>query len=333
MTYVNKEFCRISKYSEDELIGKNHRILKSGFHPREFYENIWKTISSGQIWRGEIKNKAKDGTFYWVKTIIVPILDDSGKPVEYVSVRTDMTKERELQEEVTDATQRRIKAEKFSAIGQLSSRIAHDLRNPLAALRMELELIKLGKIDHKNSIQRMERSINKISFLIEDVLDFVRNKPLNIQECSIRKIIDSVLSHVDIPDIVDINIQQEDLILSCDPRYFDLLFSNLIKNSAEAINGLGHIDIKWTHEGEWVKIEISDSGNGIPSESQDRVFEPLFTTKTTGTGLGLVNVKSIVEQHGGSISFSNDPTTFTIKIPKKLKRKIEQTQTPIETCI
>lgn len=96
ITYANKEFCRISKYSEEELIGQNHRILRSGFHPPQFYQGMWKTISSGNVWRGEVKNKAKDGSMYWVKTIIVPLVDETCKVSEFVSIRTDITKEKEL---------------------------------------------------------------------------------------------------------------------------------------------------------------------------------------------------------------------------------------------
>lgn len=131
ITYANDEFCRISKYSKDELIGKNHRILKSGFHQPEFYEVLWKIISSGKIWKGEIINKAKDGSYYWVKTAIVPILDDNDIPVEYISIRTDITKQKELQEKLIVAYQRNSKIDKLAVVGELTARITHDLKNPL----------------------------------------------------------------------------------------------------------------------------------------------------------------------------------------------------------
>lgn len=96
--YVNKKFCEISKYSQEELIGRNHRILKSGHHHPAFYKRMWKTISSGHPWTGEIKNKAKDGTFYWVKTHITPIFDETGIITEYVSLRVLITQEKNLEE-------------------------------------------------------------------------------------------------------------------------------------------------------------------------------------------------------------------------------------------
>jgi len=95
--YANKNFCKISQYSEDELVGNNHRMIKSDHHDDAFFSQMWKTISSGKVWRSEVKNKAKDGSYYWMNTIIIPITDDEGIK-NYVAIRTDITKEKEIQE-------------------------------------------------------------------------------------------------------------------------------------------------------------------------------------------------------------------------------------------
>ena len=118
--YVNDKFVEVSKYDREELLGQNHRIVKSGFHPQEFYKALWKTISSGQVWRGEIKNKAKDSSYYWVDTSIAPILGPNEKPVKYVSVRFLITDQKNAEAEVagqrTKEMERLSELEKFQKI-------------------------------------------------------------------------------------------------------------------------------------------------------------------------------------------------------------------------
>lgn len=338
LVYVNQKFCELSKYSENELIGQNHRILKSDEHSDEFFADMWKTISSGNIWEGEIKNRAKDNSFYWLKSVIIPVINSEKNITHYVALRIDITKEKETQikllemekqlmqqnelliSKIESKSNELIKSARLATIGTMASRVAHDLKNPLTIMQTYAEILSptiLLKLDSKDKEKwlRLQNSIFDMRRIIEDVLDFARTSEIKKHPESFLNILKLAMNNVNFSYGITINLPENDFIINCDSRKIEGVLSNLINNSVHALNGRGEISIITKVNSEFLTIMVKDSGPGISDENLPKIFEPMFTTKTTGTGLGLVICKSIVEQHGGSISVSNKPTTFTITLP------------------
>jgi len=217
-------------------------------------------------------------------------------------------------------TQERLKTEKLTAIGELAARIAHDLRNPLSVIKNVSELIRLQYPTDDKRLQdhfiKMETSIQRMSHQIDDVLNFVRTTPLEKKITSLKEIIQKSIDDLDVPSGVTIDLPNNDEKIDCDDQKLRTAFSNILLNSIQAISDKGTISIKITGYTKHVSIEISDSGPGIPEDVLPKIFEPLFTTKQRGTGLGLSSCKNIIEQHGGTISAKNHPTTFVISLPR-----------------
>ena len=212
------------------------------------------------------------------------------------------------------------KLEKLYTIGQMASRLAHDLRNPITVIKASLDFLQMKYPDEKiiqERFTRMNCSVLDMNYIIEDVLEFAKAKELNLARHSILKILTGCISSLNVPDDVEIELPKEDVEINCDARKLQAIFVNLIVNSFDAMNNKGKIIIQIENELDWVSIYITDSGSGIPEDIITKIFEPLFTSKAKGTGLGLGISKTIVEQHGGKLSVKNNPTTFTIKLPKK----------------
>ncbi len=229
-----------------------------------------------------------------------------------------------LQIDLREKTKKLAQAERLSAIGELSARLAHDLRNPLTVLKGVVEIARARTNSGETSfstkqIDMMERAISRMSSQIDDVLEFVKIQSLHTTKNSLLDTIGLSLAKINKPSNVKIHIPDKGVEFVYDSDKIEIVFDNLLNNSIQAINDDGEITIRLIDLENEVEIEVGDSGDGISDEIISKVFEPLFTTKKKGTGLGLASCKSIVEQHGGSISVRNKPTIFTIKLPKMVE--------------
>jgi signal transduction histidine kinase len=219
-------------------------------------------------------------------------------------------------------TQVRMKNERLAGIGEIAASMAHNMKNPLGTIRSSADIVKrnaMGKSQELDEVlSRMDRAIERMSRQIEDVLNFVRVSPLITSAVSLKSLLNGAVESIDIPKNIVVQLPQTDLQLRCDPKKIEIVFINLILNSLQAIgNNQGIIRIQVREENNFAIIEVEDSGPGIPEEVFPKIFGALVTTKEKGTGLGLSTCKNIIEQHEGTISAKNNPTTFTIRIPLK----------------
>lgn len=170
--YANKKFCEVTKYSENELMGKNHRIINSSYHSKEFFKNMWETIANGNVWHNEVKNKAKDGTFYWVDTVILPLKDDNGKTIQYLSLRMLINEKKQAEVE---------RKEYIKSLEEMLFMTNHEVRQPIANCLGLMNIIDnsnpskddLMKIyDHiKHSASQLEAFTRKLTLFMHDLTE------------------------------------------------------------------------------------------------------------------------------------------------------------------
>ncbi len=322
--YVNDNFCSISKYSREELIGQDHRIINSGYHTKKFIKTIWTTIANGNAWKGEIKNKAKDGTYYWVDTTIIPFLDEDGKPFQYVAIRSDITERKKAEAEIVGLNER-LERKILERTQQLevannemesfSYSVAHDLRSPIRAMHGYASMLEE---DHKARLNdegkrlvfEIEYNAKKMGALIDDLLTFSRlgRKEINKEPVDMNLLTKELLENLKstYKHSAKINIHNLHPVIA-DPAMINQVMTNLISNaikySSKTQNPVIEI-ISKQETGNFV-FSVSDNGAGFDMEYADKlfgVFQRLHSDEEfEGTGVGLAIVQSIIHRHGGKV--------------------------------
>ena len=333
--YVNPSFETITGYSRGEAIGRTLGFLKSGIQDAAFYENLWKTLKDGEIWRGRITNRRKDGNLVQEDSTISPLTNSMGIITGYVALKRDVTEAVKLEAQFRQA-------QKMEAIGTLAGGIAHDFNNILASMMGYAELVRMKTTDKAiyPHLDRILKACNRSGDLVKQILTFSRQRDQEKRPLSVTPIVKEALKLLRSSIPASIEIQQhynagQDTVLA-DPTQIHQVLMNLCTNAVHAMREReGVLEVRLSQnmlsannraddpelEGTGcLQIVVSDTGIGIDPAVKDKIFDPFFTTKNPGegTGLGLSVVYGIVQDHGGTIAVESEKgkgTVFTIHLP------------------
>ncbi len=335
--YANPAFSKITGYTREEAIGQNPRVLKSGKHPWEYYAKMWDTISNGQVWRGDVINKKKNGELYWEASTIAPVHNENGEITHYVAIKADITERKKTEEQLRIARDKAV--QDSLAKTQMLANVSHELRTPLGAILGFSELFQMGAYGTTTStqdkiIEDVIKNTHYIIHLVDELLDHARIDADVIKLNNIAINVDQFVQHIE----NKMNVLAEAKGLQLSVKIKDgvpvILLGDELRLQQIAINLLNNA-IKYTERGsvsftisrpnthQWV-MQVSDTGIGIPKDQQDIVFEAFrqvnenSKTNISGVGLGLSIVKKLVTLMNGDVSLESEQgkgSTFTVTLP------------------
>ncbi|USO00148.1 MAG: response regulator [Phycisphaeraceae bacterium] len=338
ITYVNDKFCKISGYERGELLGRNHRVLSSGQHPKSFFTEMFRVIAKGGVWRGDICNRAKNGSLYWVDTTIVPAIGEDGRVDAYIAIRSDIT-ERKLREQSSVDAYEHIK-ELCNLKTEFFANISHEIRTPLTAILGYTELLFDDAIDpaersaHLNTIRRNGEHLLR---MVNDLLDATK---IEAQGLGVELVdTDTVEAVVEVIASLQIRADGKGLPIALefetpipptiftDPVRLRQILTNLLGNAIKFTEvGRVRVAVGLEHRGgvPMLRVEVADTGIGIKPETIGRLFEPFqqadasTTRKYGGTGLGLCISRRLATLLGGGITVRSTPgvgSSFVLHVP------------------
>ena len=334
--YVNPAFEALTGYSREEAIGQTPRLLKSGQQSPELYQELWTTITSGNVFRGILANRKKSGEIFYAEKSITPVRDSDGKITHFISNDRDITERRRLEAQLQQA-------QKMDAIGKLAGGVAHDFNNLLMVISSYAELMQNSLApEHplRRNVQEIMTASRRAADLTRQLLAFGRKQMQSLQFLSLNGIIleiNKMLPHLLREDIQIVFVPGEHLgRVKADRVQIEQVVMNLAANARDAMPDGGKLTIETASVrvdeayvqqrhamvpvGDYVLLTVSDSGQGIAPECMTHIFEPFYTTKEDGkgTGLGLATVYGIVKQSGGFVWVYSEPglgATFKIYLP------------------
>ncbi|HVO82429.1 MAG TPA: PAS domain S-box protein [Terriglobales bacterium] len=333
--YVNPAFELLTGYSREEVIGRNPRILKSGEQPPELYRELWETVLSGNVFRGVLANRKKNGEIFYLEKTIAPVRDAEGRITHFISNDRDITERRRLEAQL-------LQAQKMDAIGKLAGGVAHDFNNLLMVISAyaELMLDAVAPEDPlRHNLQEILTAARRAADLTRQLLAFSRKQLQSLRLLDLNSVIQDIskmLPRLIGEDIELVVVPGPDLgSVRADPVQIEQVMMNLAANARDAMPGGGkltietarvHLDETYVQShsivppGDYVLLSVADTGQGIAPGHLPHIFEPFYTTKEDGkgTGLGLATVYGIVKQSGGYIWVYSElglGTTFKIYLP------------------
>ena len=335
IVWVNAAFSRMTGYSSEEVIGKNPRILKSGEQSRKVYEELWSTILTGKTWSGELINRRKDGSLYFEKQTITPVMDDPQTITHFIAIKEDISSDKKLEAQFRQA-------QKMEAVGRLAGGVAHDFNNLLTVIIGQSD-IALNDMAPGNPmhgrIQEVRNCGARAANLTRQLLAFSRKQIFQIKSCDLNEIVlgsDKMLRRLLGEDVELVTMLGQNLKpIKVDAAQIEQVLMNLAVNARDAMPKGGKLVIETSEvtvdskraanfpgfvPGNYLQLKIQDTGTGINPEVKAHLFEPFFTTKEKGkgTGLGLATVYGIIKQSKGFIyveTEENKGTAFLIFIP------------------
>ncbi|MBW1979919.1 MAG: response regulator [Deltaproteobacteria bacterium] len=346
--YVNAKFTEVTGYTSEEALGQNPRILKSGKHDRQFYQELWRTILSGKIWRGEFQNRKKNGEIYWESSSIAPVFDEEGEITHFVAVKSDISDRKKMEEELIQA---RIAADNANkSKSEFLANMSHEIRTPMNAVIGMAHLALKTDLTPKQRdyLTKIESSAKSLLGIINDILDFskIEAGKLDMEEVDFN--LDSVLDNL--ANLITVKAQEkEDLevLFSTASEVPKFLVGDPMRLGQVLLN-LSNNAVKFTDSGEIVvstevvnlekdkvtlKFSVRDTGVGLNQEQIDRLFQPFSqadtstTRKYGGTGLGLTISQRLVEMMGGEIWVESEPgqgSTFHFTATFGLGQEVEK---------
>lgn len=327
--HANDNFCKISKYEREELIGQDHRIINSGFHSKEFIKDLWVTIANGRIWRGELKNRAKDGSVYWVDTTIVPFLNEENKPFRYVAIRADITQRKQVEEELLKYST--ALEHQNTQLVDFCNIVSHNLRGPILNISMLVDYIEKSSNLEKQleAMSKIKPVINHLMEVFNELVESIQIKQdtgvvseyIEFEECCEKVLRGFEVQIKEYQADIEMDFSAERRI-HFPQKYLDSIFTNLISNALKyrSPDRPPKIGIKTEKLVDGILLSVSDNGLGIDLEMhRDKIFKirKVFHKHPEAKGFGLFMLKTQVEATGGSVWVDSKPdvgSTFFVKL-------------------